>query len=132
MKLRILLLLFTVVICSAGFAQSEFNKKVRDSEAFRSIAEKLGLEPGSTHTITTTYVIEEDGSLSNITASSKYPELEPEAIRIIGTLPKQKAPKTPGDNYIPHKITLPITYRVETLPQKKLRLRKETRTKKNT
>ncbi len=132
MKLYTLLLLYSTFITSATFAQSEFNKTVRDSEAFRTVAEKLVLKPGSVHVINTSYLIEADGSLSNVTAASEYPELEPEAIRIIGSLPKQKPPKTPGEIYVPHKISLPITYRVETLDQKKIRLRKEGRTKKKT
>lgn len=103
---------------------------VRDSEAFRKTAETLGLSPGSVHTIQTTFLVEEDGSITNITASSEYPQLEAEAIRIIGTLPKFEFSDSGGPVHFPHKMGIPITYRVETEAMKKLRLRKEARRKK--
>jgi hypothetical protein len=113
-----------------NYAQSDFNKMVRDSEAFRTVADSLGLEPGSVHFIHTSFLIEADGSISNITASSAYPELEPEAIRIIATMPKFNFSNSDGQRNFPQKIGMPITYRVESSEMKKLRLRKEARIKK--
>ena len=130
MKLACFFLLFTTFFISESFAQSDFNKMVRDSEAFRKTSENLGLSPGSIHTIQTTFSVEKDGSISNISASSEYPEFEAEAIRIIRTLPKFKFSDSGRPIIFPHIIKIPITYRVETEAMKKLRLRKEARRKK--
>ncbi|MFC7356481.1 hypothetical protein ACFQO1_02180 [Jejudonia soesokkakensis] len=130
MKLHLFFLIGFILFFAEGFAQSDFNKMVRDSEAFRNIAATLNLEPGSTHFIETIFYVEKDGSISRVSASSEYPEMKAEAIRIIKKLPKFEFSNSARPLNFPHKIGVPITYRVETEAMKKLRLRKAARQKK--
>lgn len=122
--LSILLLLFSAEIT----AQNILQQKIKTSIEFREAAEKLELEPGSVQVVTTTFLIDNKGTLENITAESEYPVLQIIAINILKSLTKEEVPKHKSSKK--QKIILPMKFHVETEEYKKHRLRREARKKK--
>jgi hypothetical protein len=88
---------------SAGFA-ADINKNIDPSKL-------IGLTPGA-YQVPVTFVIESDGSASNITASSKYSALNEEVVRAIATLKKWKPGMIKGKSVrtkIQYKIKINFT-----------------------
>ena len=52
-----------LIFSSSLSAQNVLQEKIKNSVAFRQAAEKLKLEPGSVHVVTTTFIIDNTGIL---------------------------------------------------------------------
>ncbi len=116
-----------LIFSSSLSAQNVLQEKIKNSVAFRQAAEKLKLEPGSVHVITTTFIIDNTGILEDVTAQSEYPELEIIALDILNSLLPEQAPKHKSTQK--QKITLPMQFHVETEKHKQQRLSREKRRK---
>jgi hypothetical protein len=121
--------LITALIGASISAQNIVVKTIKNSD-LQLISEQLVLEPGSEHTIDTSFIVEEDGTLTPIEASSEYPELQEEGLKIVRTIKKLVPSKVEGRPYIPYKIKLPIVFTVATLKYRAPRKRKDARRKK--
>jgi len=126
---NLILTIAITLFATTLFAQNVLQQKIRNSEEFRIASEKLHLEPGSFHTVKTTFIIDNTGTLDSITASSPYPEFETIALDILKSLTKEEAPKHASSQK--QKIILPMKFRVETDQIKQRRLRIEARKKKS-
>jgi|SRR5690606_15171298 len=124
---KILIILFVLfAVCS--YSQTVSNINLSEDQQFKNIAEKLNLKPGSDHKIAVIFTIDENGDISNVKARAAYPELEAEAIRIVSELSPME-PIIRDGVAVRQNFSLPIIFHVETLKEKKARLKKERKKK---
>ena len=97
-----------------------------DQNRIDSIAKNLNLKGGETIKVLTTFKINENGDVVDITARSIHTAFEQEAIRIISELPKFNPVILNGEKRS-IKYSLPIVFKIETDSEKKARDRKEKR-----
>ncbi len=107
-----------------NYGQSKIDLS-KDNELNKN-SKRLNLKPGSDHKIFVIFTVDENGEITNIKARAEYPELEKEAIRMVGELPKME-PAIRDGIAISQSYSLPIIFHVETLKEEKSRLRKEKR-----
>jgi periplasmic protein TonB len=70
------------------------------------------MEVGKIHTINVMFTIGKDGKVKDILAKAKLPELEKEAIRVIGKLPFMK-PGKQGNTKVDVQFIVPIMFQVQ-------------------
>lgn len=109
-------------------SQNIIRDAIKNSD-LQNIAYQLKLEPGSEQTIKTTFTVSKNGTLFNVIAFSKYPELQEEALKILQGLERLASKEVRGE-YVEQHISLPIVFKVETETYRTQRLRKESRRKK--
>ncbi|MDF1516387.1 MAG: energy transducer TonB, partial [Lutibacter sp.] len=76
------------------------------------LASDLGLTPGSIQKIFVIFKIDKNGNITDINARAPHKQLQDEAIRVVGLLPKM----TPGmqrGKPVGVKYGLPIVFKVE-------------------
>ena len=77
--------IIVILLGVTTFAQNLVIETIKNSD-LQLIAEQLGLEPGSEHTIQNSFTIEKSRNLTHIKASSEYPELQAEGLKIVRTI----------------------------------------------
>lgn len=136
MKKNILLLLWTLLLCGAATAQvegsatagGEIYTVVEQNPEFPggqdALIQWLGThvqyptsakEKGVEGAIFVTFVVEKDGSISDVKVLNSKPEtaaLEQEAVRVVRTMPKWKAGKSRGKK-VRVQFNLPIVFKLQ-------------------
>ncbi|MGB3342696.1 MAG: energy transducer TonB [Aequorivita sp.] len=69
------------------------------------------------------FTVDENGEITNIKTRAEFPELQKEAIRIVGELPKTE-PAMQDGKAISQNYSLPIIFHVGTPKEEKSRMRK--------
>ena len=74
---------------------------------------KIAQENGIQGRVTTDFIVEKDGSITNIQVARDIdPSLDAEALRVVGTMPKWIPGKQRGQ-IVRTRYTLPITFRLQ-------------------
>lgn len=136
------LLITTILICGAFFSNaqvtsSDTSKNETDEDIIFSVVEKIAsfpggqeklyaflsenliyprkaIEEGAQGRVYVKFVVEKDGSLSNITLMKKAtPELDEEALRVINLMPKWE-PAKQRDVPVRSYYILPIVFQLQT------------------
>ena len=126
--MKFLLALSVLLVSLTCMSQNIIRDAIKNSD-LQNIAYQLKLEPGSEQTIKTTFTVSKNGTLFNVIAFSKYPELQEEALKILQGLERLASKEVRGE-YVEQHISLPIVFKVETETYRTQRLRKESRRKK--